>query len=105
DAAVAITIGGPSAAIVTTTPGQNGLATFPGTTGRLATVRVTGNTIGFVALTLLHPDGTTVLATYSSAANSFSMPAVTLPATGTYTVQTNPSGTAFGTLNISVTSP
>ena len=105
DAAAAITIGGPAATVVTTTPGQNGLATFPGTAGQMVTVHAAGNTLGVVTLTLLHPDGTTALTSRSSVFSSFSLPAVTLPVTGTYTVQTDPSGAAFGAINISVTSP
>jgi mono/diheme cytochrome c family protein len=48
-------------------------------------------------------DGRTVLASAASSAGSFNLPAVVLPAAGTYTIAVDPAGTNVGTLDIAVT--
>jgi len=97
-----------NAAPVTVTlsrPAQNARLTFAGTVGQLATVRVTGNTLpGLTTLRLLRQNGSYLTYTWSAAA-SFNLAQVTLPATETYTVFVDPSGVATGTLNLQVTNP
>ncbi|MCC6140171.1 MAG: RHS repeat protein [Nitrospira sp.] len=85
--------------------GQNGRSTFAGTSGQLVTVRITGNTFpGLTTLRLLRQNGTFLTYTWSAAA-SFNLTQVTLPATETYTVVIDPSTIATGTLNLQVTNP
>jgi|CXWL01.1.fsa_nt_gi YD repeat-containing protein len=85
--------------------GQNGRYTFAGTSGQLITVRMTGNTFpGLTTIRLLRQNGTFL--TYNwSAASSFNLAQVTLPATETYTVVVDPSAVATGALNLQVTNP
>ena len=72
--------------------------------GARVTVRLTGNTMGSVTVTLRKPDGSTQTSSSSSAAN-FNLSAQTLSVTGTYTIFVNPSGTNTGTINVATTSP
>ena len=86
-------------------PAQNARLTFAGTAGQLATVRVTGNTVpGLTTIRLLRQTGSYLTYTWSAAA-SFNLAQVTLPATETYTVFVDPSGVATGALNLQVTNP
>jgi hypothetical protein len=104
DATGTITVNGTAAAVTTTVPGQNAVVSFSGAAGQSVTVRLTGNTLGFVAITLRKPDGSTQTSSSSSAA-SFNLAAQTLPVAGTYTIFVNPSGTSTGSINVAVTSP
>jgi hypothetical protein len=99
-----ITVGGSAAGVTTTVPGQNAAVTFSGVAGQAVTVRMTGNTIGFNAVTLQRPDGSTQ-ASSSSSSTSFNLAQQTLPATGTYTIYVNPSGSLTGSINVAATSP
>ncbi|HEY7291189.1 MAG TPA: IPT/TIG domain-containing protein [Vicinamibacterales bacterium] len=102
-----LTIGG-SAVPLTMVAGQNAAFTFSGTAAQQATVHITGNTINGlngVNVKLVSTDGTTVLASTSSAAASFNLSTVTLPSTGTYTIRVDPASGNTGSLNLSVSSP
>ena len=100
-----VTIGGSAVAAALSTPGQNGTLTFSGSASQQVTVHVTGNTIGWVAVTLLGTDGVTVLAQVSSPFDAFDLATTTLGAAGTYTIRIDPSGGNTGALNVSVTNP
>ncbi len=104
DATGTITVNGSAAGLTTTVPGQNAAVTFSGAAGQAVTVRLTGNTMGFVAVTLRKPDGSTQTSSSSSAA-SFNLTSQTLPVSGTYTIFVNPSGTTTGTISVATTSP
>ena len=84
--------------------GQNARYTFNGTATQLATVRITGNTLGNVTVTLYTPTGAWQTA-LTSATASFNLSQVTLATTGPYTITINPTTTATGSLNLQVTSP
>jgi hypothetical protein len=99
-----IVINGAAAPLTISRVGQRGYVTFSGNQSQQATVRITGNTMGQVTVRLLKPDGTQLTSTLSSAA-SFNLATQTLPTTGTYTIQADPSGVNTGSMNISVTSP
>jgi YD repeat-containing protein len=99
-----VTIGGAAAPVTITTPGQNGEITFTGNASQQVTVRVTGNTMGSVTVSLLRPDGSTITSRTSSS-TSFNLTSATLPAAGTYKITIDPNAANTGTLNISVTSP
>lgn len=99
-----LAIGGPPLTVSIARPGQNARLTFSGAAGQQATVRLAGNTIGTTAVTLLSIDGTTLTST-TSALTSFTLPTLTLPATGTYTINADPAATRTGSVTVSVTSP
>jgi YD repeat-containing protein len=99
-----LTIGGSSASVTLSTPGQSGYFEFSGTAGQQVTVRVTGNNIASVNVGLIKPDGTT-LTWKASSASSFNLTTQTLPTTGTYVISINPPSTNTGSLSVSVTSP
>jgi YD repeat-containing protein len=104
DVTGSIAIGDPPTTMTMTVPGQNGRFTFAGTAGQLATVRVTANAIGTTTVRLRRPDGSSFTSAASSA-SSFNLPQRTLPVTGTYMVEVDPSGANTGSLAIQVTSP
>jgi hypothetical protein len=83
-------------------PGQNGIVTFSGVHGQQVAVQLTGNTVGSVGVTVMTPDQT-ALASLSSAAGDFTVPAVTLPASGTYSVVVDPRGASVGTIHLAAT--
>jgi hypothetical protein len=68
------------------TLGQSESLTFTGTVGQSASVQLSGVTWGCCeAVTVLNPDGTTLMSNYSNG-GSISLGPVALPATGTYTL-------------------
>jgi hypothetical protein len=108
DATCTITVGGTSAILTTTVPGQNAKATFSGGAGQAVTVHFTSNTMSAgpmsVDVRLLKPDGNILYATLTSASN-FDLPRQTLPTTGTYTISINPGSANVGSITVAATSP
>ncbi|BCJ75036.1 hypothetical protein CS0771_45800 [Catellatospora sp. IY07-71] len=73
---------------ITTTAGQNAVATFPGTAGGRVALRFTGGTYGsssYLQLVLRKPDGTNLVST-TYCGTSCWIDTKTLPADGVYTV-------------------
>jgi len=99
-----IAVGGPAAGVTTTVPGQNAAITFSGVAGQAVTVRMTGNTIGSVTITLRKPDGS-AQTSFSSSSTSFNLAQQTLAVTGTYTIFVDPNGNRTGSINVAATSP
>lgn len=99
-----VTIGGAAVPVTITAPGQNGRLTFAGTSGQQVTVHITGNTIAYVIVSLLRPDGSVMVST-GSGNGSFDLATQTLAATDTYAITVDPNGLYTGNLNVSVTSP
>ena len=99
-----VTINGGATTVTTSAPGQNGDYTFSGTASQQVTVSVASNTTSCVTVTLKKPDGSNLTSTFACGA-SFSLSQQTLPTTGTYTININPSSSNTGSLNLSVTSP
>jgi hypothetical protein len=99
-----LTLGGSSVPVTITTAGQNGALTFSGTAGQQATVRITSNTAGSIAVTLRKPDGSQ-LTSGSSMFGSFNLATQTLPVDGTYTVTIDPAQWNTGSLNVQVANP
>jgi hypothetical protein len=85
--------------VTITTPGQNAALTFSGTSGQRVSVRFTSVTVSSSFAYLDKPDGTILVGATSvnPSAGGF-IDAVTLPATGTYTVRIDPQGTATGAM-------
>jgi len=104
DASGTVTIGGASAPVTITVPGQNGTVTFAGTAGQVVTIHLTGSTMSTATtLRLFKPDGTQLGTIYGG--GNFNLANQTLPVTGTYSILIDPSGTGTGSANINVTSP
>jgi hypothetical protein len=102
DVTRATTIGAAAVQVAVEQPGQNAAVTFDGREGQQLLVHVSGNSIKGVAVHLLKKDGAAPLASAVSAASSFGLPPVALPATGTYTVVVDPTGPNTGVLNVAI---
>jgi YD repeat-containing protein len=87
-------------------PGQSADVTFSGTASQ--SIRAPVSTPGpstCAALTLLQQGNPTPVATYSSCGSTITLPSTTLPATDTYHLRVNPTGSASGSFAVSVISP
>jgi len=82
--------------------GQDARITFDGTSGQQVTVRITANTM-CGAVRLLKPDGTTLTST-TSCSSAFNLSTQTLPTSGVYTINSDPS-LVTGNQTLAVTSP
>jgi hypothetical protein len=103
DVTGSITVNGRAVPVTTTQPGQNASLTFDGNAGQQVTIHIVGNRMGAVSIALTGNDGRTVLASSTSAAASFTLPAVTLPSNGVYTIGIDPIGMNVGLLNVALT--
>lgn len=93
---------GTSTNVTINAAGQNAQLTFSGTQGQWASVQLSNITFpNCVTVSILAPDST-MLTSLSNCGSSFSVPPVTLPATGTYTVVITPQngGTGSATINL-----
>ena len=100
-----LTVGGPSASLTLSTPGQNALLTFTGPAGQPVTIRATGVTIGpstccSTTLLIRKPDGVP-LASGRAGTNGGTLTA-TLPIAGTYTLLVDPQAGATGSLSLTL---
>jgi hypothetical protein len=100
DLANPITING-APLTLTFRPGQNAFISFNGNASQQVTIRVTGNTLGDVAVKLLKSDGTQLIAITSSS-SSFNLATQILPVTGTYMISIDPLGSNSGGLSLAV---
>ncbi|HEY1254123.1 MAG TPA: hypothetical protein VGF01_05035 [Terracidiphilus sp.] len=97
----AITSGTPTAVAINT-PGQTDSLTFTGTAGQYASALLSNSTFGCcVALSILNPDGTTLVSDNGSGL-SVALNSAMLPATGTYTLVIAPSNGATGSATIAL---
>jgi hypothetical protein len=109
DVTGSLTAGGAGTAVSLRVPGHNARLTFAGTAGQRVTLKLTGVSIGSSCCTsaqvsVLNPSGTTLLsATYFG--TSGKTIALTLGATGTYTIVLDPQGNATGSVTAALTSP
>jgi YD repeat-containing protein len=104
DQSASVSIGGSPATLTTTVPGQNGSVTFSGTASQQVTVHVTSNSMGWVTVKLLKPDGSILTSTLQFL-SSFNLSTQTLPSTGTYTILIDPDTTNTGSITVNVTTP
>lgn len=101
-----ITIDG--AAVTTpalTIPGRRARYTFTGTAGNWVNLGLTAVTISSSTVSMLKPDGTTLVSTSIGTAGGSLDPTTTLPTTGTYTIVVDPTGLATGAMTLTLTSP
>ena len=90
-----ITAGGSAVNVTTTTPGQNGLLTFSGTSGQRISLKVNSGA-PFGTADVLNPDGSGIGSAGMSSFTGF-MDVKTLTSTGTHTVKVDPDSTNTGT--------
>jgi hypothetical protein len=101
DVTKAISPGGPSVSVTTTTPGQNAKLTFSGTTGQRVSVNI-GPMCCNTYVSMLAPDGTVLgSSSYITTAGGFIEPR-TLPQNGTYTIVLDHAAAALGTATVTV---
>jgi YD repeat-containing protein len=100
-----ITIDG---AVVTTpaltVPGRRARYTFTGTAGQWVNLGLSTVTITSSTLSMLNPDGTTLVSTTIGTAGGSLDPTTALPATGTYTIVVDPVGTYTGSMKLTLSS-
>ncbi|WP_326557257.1 RHS repeat-associated core domain-containing protein [Micromonospora sp. NBC_01796] len=103
DATVPTTPGGDPVTVTTSTPGQNGVVTFPGTAGQRILVQGTGGTYGTYNATAVvrKPDGSNLTGS-AYCGTSCLFDTVVLPVTGTYSLLLDPAGTYTGALTVRV---
>jgi hypothetical protein len=107
DVTEAIAAGGPPATVTTTAPGQNALVTFAGTAGERVSVQIADVTVGTstccsVRVSVLRPDGKTLVAPLFVGTNGGFVDATTLPSTGTYTILVDPQGASTGGVSLAL---
>lgn len=100
-----ITIDGATVTPSLTVPGQRARYTFSGTAGQWVNLGLTAVTISSSAVSLLKPDGTTLVSTTISTSGGSLDPTTVLPTTGTYTIVVDPTGLATGAMTLTLTSP
>jgi subtilisin family serine protease/uncharacterized protein YhfF len=101
DPVVPIVAGGAPASVATTVPGQNARFTFSGVAGGRVSVKLTNVTIGISSsssakVSVLNPNGTTLVAAAFFGTNGGFVDAKNLPTTGTYKIVIDPQSTAVG---------
>lgn len=100
-----ITIDGSTVTPTLTVPGQRARYTFTGTAGQWVNLGLTSVTISSSTVSLLKPDGTTLVSTSISTSGGSLDPTTALPTTGTYTIVVDPTGLATGSMTLTLTSP
>jgi hypothetical protein len=76
--------------------GQNMLLTFTGSAGQKISLVVSNSTMGSANVSILKPDGSTLVSNFSIGSGGGYVDTTTLPANGTYTIKADPSGTNVG---------
>lgn len=108
DQAGTITAGTPlPLTFAATSPGQNATETFSGTAGQKVSLNMTGVTIGAnqisgTKVTILKPDATTLVAATDVGTTGKFIEPVTLPTTGSYTINVDPQGANTGGVTLSL---
>ena len=100
-ASAAITAGGSSVTFNLGTPGQNGAATFSGTSGHRMAVWITGVTVSSASLSLKDPSGATLASQGVTVLGGFMEPQ-TLSGSGTHTIFVDPVGTNTGNVTLNL---
>lgn len=105
DVTGSITIDGATVTPSLTVPGQRARYTFTGTAGTWVNLGLTAVTISSSTVSLLKPDGSTLVSTSISTTGGSLDPTTALPTTGTYTIVVDPVGLATGNMTLTLTSP
>jgi len=80
--------------------GENARAAFDGVVGRRVSLAMTAVTINNSTVSILKPDGTTLVAVTGVSMSGGFIDAVTLPVAGTYTILVDPQGTVTGKMTL-----
>jgi hypothetical protein len=88
-----------------TVPGQRARYTFNGTAGQWVNLGLTAVTTASSVVSMLNPDGTTLVSTTVGPSGGSLDPTTILPATGTYTIVVDPVGYYTGSMALTLTSP
>ena len=92
DVALSSAANGSPSTVNITTPGQNGAVTFSGTAGQRVNVQISAGSSD-TPVSITNPDGTTLTSgTIAYWWNSWGSGLITLPQTGTYSVNVSPGG-------------
>jgi len=106
DASVSAASDGTSTGLTLTVPGQNGAVSFAGEAGQRASVVMTGSTFGTstssATMTIVAPNGATVVTSRGLGAADVFTDAFALPSTGTYKILIDPAGATTGTVTARV---
>jgi hypothetical protein len=107
DALGSIEPGGDPVTATTTVPGQNARLTFAGVAGRQVSVRLTEVTIGSsgsssARISILKPDGSTLVGATAFGTNGGFVDAKTLPVSGLYTILLDPQSNAVGSVTVTL---
>ena len=107
DAEAPVTPGGSPASVSTSVPGQNAAFVFSGTAGRRVSLKLTDVTIGSsccssAKLSILKPDGTTLLSATNFGTSGGFIDTKTLPSTGAYRVVVDPQSNAVGAATLAL---
>ncbi len=107
DVTVSIVPGGPAVSVETTTPGQDAYLTFDGVAGRRVSVKLANVTFGTSCCTsakisILKPDGSTLVgATYFGTSGGF-LDVKTLPVSGAYRIFLDPQSNLTGSATVTL---
>ena len=107
DVETSITPGGSPVTVTTTVPGQNAKATFTGTTGQRISLRMSSVTIGTsiccsTRVSILKPDGTTLVSPTSVGTTGGFFDTQTLSASGLYTILVDPQSSDIGSMTLTL---
>jgi subtilisin family serine protease len=106
-AAYSIVPGGSPVTVTTTAPGENARLVFDGLAGARISLKLTNVTIGTSCCTsakvsILKPDGTTLLTPTNFGTNGVFVDVKTLPVTGSYRIVIDPQSTAVGSTTVTL---
>src|SRR4029079_1893372 len=101
NASATITAGGSSVTLSSTTPGQNGAATFSGTSGHRMCVWITGVSVSSVNVSLKDPRGTVLGSQLLTVLGGFIEPQ-TLSTSGTHSIFVDPVGGNTGNVTLNL---
>jgi YD repeat-containing protein len=100
-----ITIDGATVTPTLTVPGQRARYTFTGTAGQWVNLGLSSVSITSSTVSMLKPDGTTLVSATIGTAGGSLDPTTTLPVTGTYTILVDPANAYTGSMTLTLTSP
>ena len=101
DVTGAIVLGGPSASVTTTTPGQDAKLSFSGTSGQRVSLKAGPACCGMSA-SIVAPDGSVLGSSSSVTSSGLFIDTKTLTQTGTYTLAVDLRGAATGSVTLTL---
>lgn len=102
DATANITIGGASATIAIEASGQKAAISFSGTAGQSVSALLTGVSIPSSSVSILNPDGSTLVGPLTMGSSGLFIDPFILPTTGTYTATVTPQNSLTGSFTITL---